>query len=116
MAWSCLVIAGLMEAGRAVGLKNSRRFSRLAASVITVVLLAENIWLLPLALSSLPMGTACAAWTGIGPASALHCRHHRRRARPWRHNGPLPLLPRCARGGSGPRRSVRLSDSVPARS
>jgi quaternary ammonium compound-resistance protein SugE len=66
MAWIMLVVAGLMEVGWAVGLKQSEGFTRPIPTAITLVLMVASMWLLGLAARSLPIGTAYAVWTGIG--------------------------------------------------
>ena len=66
MAWVYLIIAGLLEIGWAVGLKMSQGFSRLWPSVITIVLMILSFVLLGRAVRTIPIGTAYAAWTGIG--------------------------------------------------
>lgn len=66
MAWIWLFVAGLLEIAWAIGLKASGGFARFWPSVFTLVTMAVSIWLLGLALRSLPVGTAYAIWTGIG--------------------------------------------------
>lgn len=66
-----LFVAGLMEVGWAVGLKYTAGFTRLVPSVLTVVAMALSIFLLSLALRTLPLGTAYAVWTGIGTIGAV---------------------------------------------
>ena len=66
MAWLILVLAGLFEVGWAVGLKYTHGFTRLWPTVGTVAAMIVSLWLLGLALKSLPIGTAYAVWTGIG--------------------------------------------------
>ena len=66
MAWVVLFVAGLFEVGWAVGLKYSEGFSRMLPVVGTVVALITSMVLLGLAVRTLPLGTAYAAWTGIG--------------------------------------------------
>lgn len=66
MAWAVLFLAGLFEIGWAIGLKYSEGFSRLWPSAATVIAMALSVWLLGVALKSLPLGTAYAVWTGIG--------------------------------------------------
>ncbi len=68
MAWLCLLLAGLMEIGWAIGLKYTAGFTRLWPSVGTVLCMAVSFGLLSLSLKTLPMGTAYAIWTGIGAA------------------------------------------------
>ena len=66
MAWVYLTIAGFFEIGWAIGLKYSNGFSRLIPSLLTVVAMAFSLWLLALAMRTIPVGTAYAVWTGIG--------------------------------------------------
>ena len=66
MAWTYLMIAGLLEVGWAIGLKYTEGFTKLWPSVWTIVSMALSVLLLGLAVRSLPVGTAYAVWTGIG--------------------------------------------------
>jgi quaternary ammonium compound-resistance protein SugE len=66
MAWTVLILSGLLEAGWALSLKASEGFSRLWPSVFFVVLLIASMGGLAYALRTLPVGTAYAVWTGIG--------------------------------------------------
>lgn len=66
MAWTILFLAGLFEIGWAIGLKYTDGFSRLVPSVLTLGAMAISIFLLGIALRTLPLGTAYAIWTGIG--------------------------------------------------
>lgn len=66
MAWITLVLAGLFETGWAIGLKYSEGFTRPAATVATLALMAISVVLLSWAAKVLPIGTAYAVWTGIG--------------------------------------------------
>jgi quaternary ammonium compound-resistance protein SugE len=71
MAWVCLFFAGLFEIGWAVGLKYSHGFTRFWPSAATVLAMAASLFLLGLALRSLPLGTAYAVWTGIGAVGTV---------------------------------------------
>ena len=66
MAWLYLSVAGLFEIGWAIGLKYSDGFSKPLPSVLTVAAMLMSIWLLSLAMKTIPVGTAYAVWTGIG--------------------------------------------------
>ncbi len=68
MAWTYLVIAGLLEIGWAVGLKYTHGFSRLWPSVATIALMVASFSFLAAALKTIPIGTGYAVWTGIGAA------------------------------------------------
>ena len=71
MAWTILVIAGLLEMGWAVGLKYTEGFTRLWPSVGTVAAMVLSMALLGIAVRSLPLGTAYAVWTGIGTVGTV---------------------------------------------
>lgn len=66
MAWAILFLAGLFEIGWAVGLKYTEGLTRPLPTVWTAFALVMSMWLLSVALRSLPLGTAYAVWTGIG--------------------------------------------------
>jgi quaternary ammonium compound-resistance protein SugE len=66
MNWMLLFVAGLLEVGWAVGLKYTDGFTRLWPSVATSVAMLASVFLLGIALKSLPVGTAYAIWVGIG--------------------------------------------------
>jgi quaternary ammonium compound-resistance protein SugE len=66
VAWFVLLTAGLFEIGWAVGLKYTQGFTRLWPTLATVASMVISLWLLGLALRTLPLGTAYAIWTGVG--------------------------------------------------
>jgi len=66
MAWAYLTVAGLFEIGWAIGLKYSDGFSKPVPSALTVVAMGFSLWLLSIAMRTIPVGTAYAVWTGIG--------------------------------------------------
>ena len=68
MAWTYLVIAGLLEICWAVGLKYTSGFSRFWPSVATGAAMVGSFLLLAQALKTIPVGTGYAVWTGIGAA------------------------------------------------
>ncbi len=71
MAWTYLVVAGLLEVGWAVGLKYTQGFTKLWPSVGTVAAMAASFLLLSRALKTIPVGTGYAVWTGIGAAGTV---------------------------------------------
>ena len=71
MAWIILVLAGLFEVGWAIGLKYAEGFTRLGPTVWTAVAMIVSLWLLGLALKSLPIGTAYSVWVGIGSVGTV---------------------------------------------
>lgn len=66
MAWTLLIIAGILEIGWAVGLKYTDGFTRLWPSVWTILAMVISLYLLALAARTLPIGTAYTVWVGIG--------------------------------------------------
>ncbi len=66
MAWIYLIIAGVFEIAFAIGMKYTEGFTRLVPSVLTIVAATISVVILTHSLKNLPIGTAYAAWTGIG--------------------------------------------------
>lgn len=71
MAWILLVLAGLFEVGWAIGLKYTDGFSRLWPTVGTVAAMIVSLWLLGIAMKSLPVGTAYSIWVGVGAVGTV---------------------------------------------
>ena len=71
MDWIILVLAGLFEVGWAIGLKYTAGFTRLWPSVWTVLAMLVSLWLLGIAMKSLPIGTAYSVWVGVGAAGTV---------------------------------------------
>ena len=70
MAWIYLFVAGVFETAWAIGLKYSAGFTKFGPSVFTVVAMMVSLYLLALALRTIPVGTGYAVWTGIGTVGA----------------------------------------------
>ena len=66
MDWAILVLAGLFETGWAIGLKYTQGFTRLWPTLWTILAMAVSLWLLGVAVRSLPVGTAYSVWVGVG--------------------------------------------------
>jgi quaternary ammonium compound-resistance protein SugE len=71
MAWLWLIIAGLLETGWAIGLKQSDGFTKFWPSILTIAGIALSMFLLAVAARTLPIGTAYPVWVGIGAAGAV---------------------------------------------
>ena len=71
MAWTHLLLAGLFEIGFALGLKLTEGFTRLWPSLGTAAAAAASLYLMTLAMRSIPVGTAYAVWTGIGAVGTV---------------------------------------------
>jgi quaternary ammonium compound-resistance protein SugE len=66
MAWALLVVAGLCEIAWAVGLKYTDGFTRPLPTALVVGAMVASVWILAIALRTIPVGTGYAVWTGIG--------------------------------------------------
>lgn len=71
MDWLILFFAGLLETVWAVGLKYTEGFSKVWPSIFTLLAMGASVWLLSLAMKTLPLGTAYAVWTGIGAVGTV---------------------------------------------
>jgi quaternary ammonium compound-resistance protein SugE len=66
MAWALLLVAGLCEVGWAIGLKYTDGFTRPLPTALVIVAMVASVWLLAIALRTIPVGTGYAVWTGVG--------------------------------------------------
>ena len=66
VAWSYLVVAGLLEALWAMGLKFSEGFTKPLPTVITLTLVLTSFFLLSKSMKVLPVSIAYAVWCAIG--------------------------------------------------
>lgn len=66
MAWTVLVISGLLETAWAIALDRSAGFSRLVPTIVFAVTAALSMIGLAYALREIPVGTGYAVWVGIG--------------------------------------------------
>ncbi|HEX5128492.1 MAG TPA: quaternary ammonium compound efflux SMR transporter SugE [Usitatibacter sp.] len=66
MAWAILLVAGLCEIAWAVGLKYTDGFTRPLPTTLVLVAMVASVWLLAIALRTIPVGTGYAVWTGVG--------------------------------------------------
>lgn len=71
MAWIILVLAGLFEVGWAIGLKYTEGFTRLWPTAWTILAMIVSLWLLGIAMKSLPVGTAYSIWVGVGAVGTV---------------------------------------------
>jgi quaternary ammonium compound-resistance protein SugE len=68
MAWTLLVLAGVLEIAFAYFLKSSEGFTQPLPALLAIVTGVSSVVLLASALRALPVGTGYAVWTGIGAA------------------------------------------------
>jgi quaternary ammonium compound-resistance protein SugE len=71
MAWVILIVAGLFEVAWAIGLKYSDGLTRTWPTVGTVLAMIISLWLLGIAMKSLPVGTAYSVWVGVGAVGTV---------------------------------------------
>ncbi len=71
MAWFLVIVAGLLETGFAVCLKQSDGFTKLWPTLGFALFALGSFGLLTQALRSLEIGPAYAVWTGIGAAGTV---------------------------------------------
>lgn len=64
--WIYLFISVALEIAWATSLKATEGFTRLIPSVFNIIVCLLNLYVLSLALKSLPVGTAYAIWVGLG--------------------------------------------------
>ncbi|HVX14939.1 MAG TPA: multidrug efflux SMR transporter [Pirellulales bacterium] len=70
MAWVYLFVAAVFEVAWSVGLKYTHGFTKLWSSVFTITAMAVSLFLLAMAVRTIPIGTGYAVWTGIGAVGA----------------------------------------------
>ena len=71
MNWLILILAGGLEVAWAIALKYSAGFHNPLAAALCVVSMILSMWLLSVAIRTIPMGTAYAIWTGIGAIGSV---------------------------------------------
>jgi quaternary ammonium compound-resistance protein SugE len=71
MAWILLLIAGLLEVAWAIGLKYSDGLTKTLPTAGTIAAMIVSVWLLGVAMKSLPVGTAYSVWVGIGAVGTV---------------------------------------------
>jgi quaternary ammonium compound-resistance protein SugE len=71
MKWIVLILAGLFETGWAIGLKYTEGFTRLWPTLWTVLAMGISLWLLGVAMKTLPVGTAYSVWVGVGAVGTV---------------------------------------------
>ncbi len=71
MAWFMVVAAGLLEMVWSYSAKQSSGWSHYGWAAATVISSLCSFFLLTFALKTLPLGSAYAAWTGIGAVGSF---------------------------------------------
>lgn len=70
MAWSLLIVAGLLEVAWASVLPATEGLTRARPTVAFLVLLAASMLALARAAETIPIGTAYGVWVGVGAVGA----------------------------------------------
>lgn len=71
MVWAIIILAGIFEMGWAIGLKYTEGFSKLWPTVWTALSMIVSLWLLEIAMKTLPVGTAYSVWVGVGAVGTV---------------------------------------------
>jgi quaternary ammonium compound-resistance protein SugE len=71
MAWILLIVAGLFEIGWAIGLKYTDGLTRPLPTAGTIAAMVISVWLLGIAMKTLPVGTAYSVWVGVGAVGTV---------------------------------------------
>lgn len=71
MSWLILGLAGFVEIAWSQSIKPTDGFTRPLPTFLCVVIGALSVYLLSLAMRTLPVGTAYAVFTGIGAVGAI---------------------------------------------
>jgi quaternary ammonium compound-resistance protein SugE len=69
--WLLLLGAGVVEVAWAQSIKPTENFTRPLPTLVCFVLAAAAVYLLSLAMRTVPVGTAYAVFTGIGAVGAI---------------------------------------------
>ncbi|PWI12939.1 hypothetical protein DI272_01365 [Streptomyces sp. Act143] len=71
MNWVFLALAGAVEIGWSQSIKPTQNFTRPFPTALCFLLAAGAVYLLTLAMRTIPVGTAYAVFTGIGALGAI---------------------------------------------
>lgn len=69
--WSLLLVAGVCEVVWAATLARTEGFTRLGPSLLCAAFIALSLYLLSLAMRTVPVGTAYAVWVGVGAVGTV---------------------------------------------
>ncbi|WP_423798190.1 DMT family transporter [Neobacillus sp. SAB-20_R2A] len=71
MGWFYLILGAFLEVGWAFGLTFSRGFTNLIITIVTILLILLSFFFFSLALKSIAIGVAYAAFTGLGTVGTV---------------------------------------------
>ena len=71
MSWIILIIAGLLEVVGVNGIQRFNSGNRLSGAIEMVLGFAASLFLLGVAMGSIPLGVSYAVWTGMGTVGSV---------------------------------------------
>ena len=71
IAWVLIIIAGLLEPCWLYTMERSESFRNVKWTVLTVIVVAVDLYLLSVAMQTIGTGMSYAIWTGIGAIGAV---------------------------------------------
>ena len=71
IAWILIVVAGLLEPCWLFTMERSEGFRNVRWTVLTVIVVAADLYLLSVAMQTIGTGLSYAVWTGIGAIGAV---------------------------------------------
>ncbi len=71
IAWILIVVAGLLEPCWLFTMERSEGFRNIRWTVLTVIVVAVDLYLLSVAMQTIGTGLSYAVWTGIGAIGAV---------------------------------------------
>ena len=71
IAWILIVVAGLLEPCWLFTMERSEGFRNVRWTVLTVIVVAVDLYLLSVAMQTIGTGLSYAVWTGIGAIGAV---------------------------------------------
>ena len=71
LAWVYLIVAGLLEPCWVIALSKSEKLRNAKWTFILIVTMTASMYLLSIAMASLPVGVSYSVWTGIGAVGTL---------------------------------------------
>ncbi|GGB10751.1 multidrug efflux SMR transporter [Macrococcus hajekii] len=71
MSWLILILAGVMEILMVTALKKADSFANKKWTVIWFIFSLLSLFLLSVAIKTIPLGTAYGVWTGIGAMGSV---------------------------------------------
>ena len=71
LAWSLILVSGLLEVAFALAIDRSAGFTRWLPATLALVFGSLSVYLMSLTLKVIPIGTAYAVWGGVGAVGTV---------------------------------------------